>query len=154
MRTAIAAAALMPRGAPLRDDGAGQPAPRPQRAAGAFAATGATAGAAPSEAAAPAGLLAPARTRRFPPVPVIGNLPPPVTGQAAITEAAAQALEGVRPVRRASLSPGAARGPLRHPVRLLRTALAAAALVCARLRGDGRPISPATAAGGGSISSR
>ncbi|SFH91275.1 glycosyltransferase [Albimonas pacifica] len=79
-----------------------------------------------------------AQARRVPPLPVIGNLPPPVTGQAAITLAAARWLARAGPAPRLSLSPGAARGPWRHPVRAARTLRAAAALLVARLQGGRR----------------
>lgn len=76
--------------------------------------------------------------RRAPPLPVIGNLPPPLTGQAAITLAAARRLERAGPAPCRSLSPGAVRGPLRHPVRAARMLRAAGALLAARLRGGRR----------------
>ncbi|MDF2233471.1 glycosyltransferase [Albimonas sp. CAU 1670] len=81
---------------------------------------------------------APAAIRRAPPMPVIGNLPPPVTGQAAITRAAAERLARAGPAPCRSLSPGAWRGPLRHPARGWRTLLAAGALIRARLLGGRR----------------
>lgn len=73
--------------------------------------------------------------RPAPPAPVIGNLPPPITGQAAITRAVAEALVAAGPAPRHSLSPGHARGPLRHPVRAARAMVAAAGMVAARLQG-------------------
>jgi len=72
---------------------------------------------------------------RRPPVAVIGNLPPPVTGAAAVTEAASAHAARHGPVRRLSLSPGQARGALRHPRRALRTLRAAWGLL--GLRADG-----------------
>ncbi len=89
----------------------------------------------PPARAAPAAM---AQERPAPPLPVIGNLPPPVTGQAAITLAAARRLASVGPAPCRSLSPGAARGPWRHPVRAARTLRAALSLAAARLRGGRR----------------
>ncbi|WP_339949440.1 glycosyltransferase [uncultured Albimonas sp.] len=86
----------------------------------------------------PASPAALPETRRVAPLPVIGNLPPPVTGQATITLAAAGWLATTGPAPCRSLSPGAARGALRHPVRLARTLRAAASLARARLLGGRR----------------
>lgn len=91
----------------------------------------ATSGRAPSAT----GGAAPAGTARRPPVAVIGNLPPPTTGAAAVTEAAAAHAERLGPVRRFSLSPGRSRGALRHPRRALGTLRAALGLL--RLRAEG-----------------
>lgn len=72
------------------------------------------------------------------PALVVGNLPPPVTGAAAASLALAEALERTREVRRASLSPGGARGPGRHLLRSARALAAAYAMLQLRFAGGRR----------------